>query len=121
MNSEIAHIRPTDTVLGMSVTELAVLAGVANGNVQETEAVQAYLSGVFGEPVPDHHSNGVVRRMLHLHWIETSETSTIALSPVGSSALDSMYGFVVRLIDNGSNLLDRAVLLKMLNNNGETL
>lgn len=119
MNSEISGIDQSHQMMGMGVVELALLAGLANGTVKIEEDVSPYLSQIYDGPVAQIHADLAVRRLRHLGWIDEIATPDLSMSANGSTALNTMYKFVVRLIDNGANLLDYAMLTKMLKTNGD--
>jgi|GEM_PF-6388137 len=120
MNHDVSNIDQSDLILRMGLVELAVLVGMGSVAVNSQECINRYLSSFYGKPLAASHSSATVRKLRHLGWLENNGSPDLLLSPNGSAALDAAYGFVVRLIDNGSNLLDCAMLVKMIRTNGGT-
>jgi hypothetical protein len=115
MAAEVVDFGVQHHVLGMGIVDLAILSGVVNGNVVCKESALRRVEELRRTPVPLGAVTLSTERLFRSGWLLPAQDGAFTITEPGRQALGAAFGFVVRLLDNGANLIDAAIYSKVFN------
>ena len=115
MAAEVVNFGVQHHVLGMGIVDLAILSGVVNGNVVCKETALRRVAVLRRNDVPAGAITLSMERMSRSGWLLMTQEGLLSITEAGRQALGAAFGFVVRLLDNGANLIDAAIYSKVFN------
>jgi len=115
MAAEVVNFGVQHHVLGMGIVDLAILSGVVNGNVVCKETALRRVAELRRNDVPAGAITLSMERMSRSGWLLMTQEGLLPITEAGRQALGAAFGFVVRLLDNGANLIDAAIYSKVFN------
>ncbi|EAT07442.1 hypothetical protein SKA58_19465 [Sphingomonas sp. SKA58] len=115
MAAEVVNFGVQHHVLGMGIVDLAILSGVVNGNVVCKETALRRVAELRRNDVPAGAITLSMERMSRSGWLLMTQEGLLSITEAGRQALGAAFGFVVRLLDNGANLIDAAIYSKVFN------